>query len=140
MRVYRIENAEGHGPWCWSDSDQACGADRYDRTKADDKPSCYEGPCGYSDCKTYGDKDSWDNSNDWGDAEVHGCVNLTQLEQWFQCPNGREVMEAHGHHGVVYEVPREYVRFGAWQVIFKLGKAERVGSFDLKTLTEMDHA
>jgi hypothetical protein len=136
MRVYRIENAEGHGPWCFSPSDKDCGADRYDRTKDDDKPSCYEGPTGWDDCRIM----RADVPDCAGPVLVHGCVNLTQLEQWFQCPNGRAVMEAHGHHGVVYEVEKADVYFGSRQVIFPLAKAERVGSFDLVTLTEMEHA
>jgi hypothetical protein len=49
-------------------------------------------------------------------------------------------MEAHGHHGVVYEVEKADVYFGSRQVIFPLAKAERVGSFDLVTFTEMEHA
>jgi hypothetical protein len=139
MRVYRIEHKEhGGGPWCPpQDGSEECIADRYDDVKDDTVPSCYEGPCGHDDCSTYGDQCQYEA---FAGVSVHGCVNLTQLEQWFQCPHGREMMEAYGYTGVIYEVDRAFVRFGSSQVMFKLAKAERVGSFDLVTLTEMEHA
>jgi hypothetical protein len=108
-----------------------CGADRYDDVTGEEVQSCYAGPEADHDCGV---------PLRAGDNLRCGCVNLTQLEQWFQCPNGREVMAAHGYVGKVYDVDREDVYFGAHQVVFPIDEAEAVGSFDLKTLTEMDHA
>lgn len=130
MRIYRIEDAiTGRGPW-WCDEDDR-GATAYDAVRNPDYPSCYSPPNVREDVP-----DLPSCSCDI----LCGFLSLAQLECWFGCADGRRAMARRGFEGKIYDVPDGHVWRGAWQCAFDRSAATSLGSFDLETLTEMEHA
>jgi hypothetical protein len=122
MRVYRVEDENGCGPWrAVGDHRINDGASSYDENAR--RHSCGEGPAPYSDGIMIRDE------------QVCGTRTLKQFRMWFRCARGRAAMARNaGLRLCVYDVPREHVQVGGYQVMFTKDRATLVGMRDLRTL------
>jgi len=128
MHVYRIENAEGCGPW-----HAGSGRDAYNKNHRcrDDSHSCSEPPGPFSE---YGTplKAHFDATD--GAGYLFGFKSRAQLKRWFRSMAGRRAMAKAGFRLSLYEVPASKVVAGKWQVAFDRKAAALRGTMDVATL------
>ena len=127
MKVYRVEDSEGEGPY--GDDDSWCPTpkmlERHHRSPKTPSPERDGGylpfwlgvpPGMYIPYKTV-------NSH-------FGFRTLKQLRSWFT-PTARRNLSKCGYVLSVYEAPDEYVHLGNHQLVFWLEGSEKVDELDL---------
>lgn len=118
MRVWRIENDAGEGPYC-ATAGPVSNAEGYRITHA------------HADS---GHPSPWDDGMDEFRRHQHVCglPTLCSVREWFA--GWFDPMHSQGFRLSVYDVPGEAVLVGGRQVAFDRDKAKRVKSFSLAPL------
>lgn len=113
MIVYRVENAEGEGPY-WHSVENAIGI-----SIGTIHNKCHNHPAPSEDIvDTQFDR----FSNQW----YYGCLSLEQLVKWFTLPeNYFPLLREKGFYIVAYECEDKDVAKGDKQCAFKRGRARR---------------
>ena len=123
MRVYRVENESGDGPYHWGVSDE----DGVNIGSAHTDPQ-HPGPSEDDLLEAvYGSISPFDETEH--EDKVFGMVSEESLLIWFD--GWWEILEGHGHSITEWEVPEEYVAIGTSreQVVFMRSKAEKLGEW-----------
>lgn len=122
MLVYRIENADGEGPFSGSSRDEYM---RHGYTKGD--VCWYEGPGPYDDARDT----SWETYMNFSMAnKVCGTPSLATLRRWFRVP---EVLGLMGFKITLWRVADDEVGWFTYQCVFDRARAELVATYDLPT-------
>ena len=109
MRVYRVENWSGRGPY----NGKGCYKAGYDTACSD------RHPMPYSDGIPY-----------WDDTDRFGFKTKKALQKWFNKKMRRDLAK-HKYRISIFEVPKENVVLGRKQLVFKRRRAKRVKKLDL---------
>lgn len=129
MRVYRIEDAKGHGPFGGSYIlRQAISAANAGRGWEDEEPCPYRHP-GPHDETALRDLDIHEGSP-WH----FGFRSVAALVRWFDSEAIRVELGKLGAVVAVYEVDPTFVVEGVWQLVFDKPQADRVETLAIPTL------
>ena len=127
MRIYRVEDLEGEGPY--GDDDSWCSTPkmferhhRSSRTPSPDRDGMYL-PLSM-EVRLEGGIPRWTVTSHFGFR------TLKQLRSWFT-PAARRSLSECGYVISVYEAPDEYVYLGNRQLVFWLGGSKKVDERDL---------
>jgi len=128
MLVYRIEDGESRGPFCGR------GDFIYDNNhRCHDEHSCQSPPNARGEVGTpLGDM--WHRGDQYAFQHRFGFRSRAQLKRWFRSKAGRRAMMRNGYKVAVYEVPKDAVWQGKWQVVFNADKATPKETINLETL------